>query len=104
MIVGAFQRGLLHPPPACRTALPDDRQGVRRVRQNPSYSAKEQQTLGSRHLGQSIADRRRKKTNNKTTNVVSEMLRSWQTESTVISRDFVRNPWTVSMDTVSRGA
>jgi hypothetical protein len=25
--VGAFQRGLLHPP-ACRTALPDDRQGV----------------------------------------------------------------------------
>ena len=48
--VWAFQRGLLHPPPACRTALPDDRQGVAGFAE-PSCS-EGQPVHGSDHLGQ----------------------------------------------------
>ena len=70
--VRAFQRGLLHPPPGWRTAPPDDRQGAAEFARTKLLPRT--QHLGSAPPGSTIADRRRKKTNNKTNNVRLEMV------------------------------
>jgi|SRR5450432_3153878 hypothetical protein len=55
--VGAFQRGLLHPPCLSDGSAGRQAGGGRWVSQNQA-TAKDTRSTGPRHLGQSIADRR----------------------------------------------
>jgi hypothetical protein len=57
----------------------------------------------NQHDRSAHAESKTKEKTNKTTNVGAEMLQVWQTESIVVPGDFVRHPWIVGMDTVSRG-
>jgi hypothetical protein len=72
------------PTPCLHPALPDDGQGG--VGNITDHEPRNQ------HDRSAHAEGKDQRKTNKTTNVVPVMLRSWQTESTANTKEFVRHP------------